>query len=521
MHKALPSTTLYYKACTNYFQALLRYKACTKHVPVLLCTTIQSLHKVGPSTTFYTKLAQSTSQHYFVLHSLHKALPSTTLYYKACTNYFPALLCTTTLAETTSQYYFVLQRLQKLLPSTTLYPQACTKPSQYYFVLQSLHKALPSTTLCYKACTQHYKACTKSFPGLLCTTKLALRNSQYYFVLHSLHKALSQYYFKACTKHFQYYFVRQNDVTTEVLHLPSETQTCLENQRLQRAQRNEHVVRDFLQFWHFGHGIKQVGMSQSATAADNLLGNGDETHGWAQQIEHVLRVPPILTVSARHQTGWSVTKCHACHEKRHDNLRGNIWKRRCFAAFPIDTELATRRRPNLTRRRRDDHPTRHSRRTRVQPPDYKREPFTTHSGKTHMLLAQSCWSEGQFLRRRKEASPSWGTWSRTKMWHRFDLILSRYKKSHVCRFCDSLVSGWLAGKNARFSLILPTPILVQNQTAVSDTALSWTCVRASCSSVVRGVAGQQIRLAAWTLSTSNPTSYDKQNLIGQKREPSW
>ena len=72
----LPSTTVYYKACTNHF-------------PVLLCTT---------------KLAQSTSQYYFVQQSLHKLLPSTTVYYKACTNYFPVLLCTTKLAQTTSQY---------------------------------------------------------------------------------------------------------------------------------------------------------------------------------------------------------------------------------------------------------------------------------------------------------------------------------------------------------------------------------------------------------------------------------
>ena len=37
----------------------------------------------------------------------------------------------------------------------------------------SLHKALPSTTL-------YYKACTKSFPVLLCTTRLAQSTSQYY-----------------------------------------------------------------------------------------------------------------------------------------------------------------------------------------------------------------------------------------------------------------------------------------------------------------------------------------------------
>ena len=65
---------------------------CTRHFPVLLCTT---------------KLAQNTSQYYFVLQSLHKTLPSTTVYYKACTKHFPVLLCTTKLAQTTSQYYFV------------------------------------------------------------------------------------------------------------------------------------------------------------------------------------------------------------------------------------------------------------------------------------------------------------------------------------------------------------------------------------------------------------------------------
>ena len=85
LHKTLPSTTSYYKACTLHF-------------PVLLCTT---------------ELAQSTSQYYFVLQSLHKLLPSTTLYYKACTKNFPVLLCTTKLAPSTSQYYSVLQSLHK------------------------------------------------------------------------------------------------------------------------------------------------------------------------------------------------------------------------------------------------------------------------------------------------------------------------------------------------------------------------------------------------------------------------
>ena len=57
LHTVFPSTTVYYKACTQYF-------------PVLLCTT---------------KLAHSISQYYFVLRSLRKVRPSTTLWFKVGT----------------------------------------------------------------------------------------------------------------------------------------------------------------------------------------------------------------------------------------------------------------------------------------------------------------------------------------------------------------------------------------------------------------------------------------------------
>ena len=110
------------------FQNTLYYQACTKHFPVLLCTT---------------KLAQSTSQDYFVLQSLHKALLSTTLYYKACTKHVPVLLCTTKPAQSSSQHYFVLPSLRKVRPNTSL----------------------------------DYKACTKHFPVLLCTAKLAQKQT--------------------------------------------------------------------------------------------------------------------------------------------------------------------------------------------------------------------------------------------------------------------------------------------------------------------------------------------------------
>ena len=183
LHKALPSTNLYYKACTKHFTVLL----CTTKLAQSTCQyyfVLQSLHKVLPSTTLYyqpctkhfpvllctTKLAQGTFLYYFVLQST--ALPSTTLYCKACKKYFLVLLCTTKLAQSTFQYYFVLQSLHKALPSTTLYYKAFTK---HVPILQSLHKALPSTTLYYKAFTKHVPILQSlhKVPVLLCTTKLA------------------------------------------------------------------------------------------------------------------------------------------------------------------------------------------------------------------------------------------------------------------------------------------------------------------------------------------------------------
>ena len=110
----------------------------------------------------------------------------------------------------------------------TLYYKACTKhfpvllcttklaqsTPHYYFVLQDLQKAFPSTTLYYQACTKH-------FPVLLCITKLAHSTSQYYFVLQDLQKAFpsTTLYYQACSQH---YFVLLS------LHkaLPSTTLYC-------------------------------------------------------------------------------------------------------------------------------------------------------------------------------------------------------------------------------------------------------------------------------------------------------
>ena len=58
-----------------------------------------------------------------------------------------------------------------------------------------------------------------------------------------------------------------------------------------------------------------------------------ERHVDAEKPAFRRRLPPILIFSTRYQTDWNVTKCHACHAKLHDNLRGNIRKER-FCGFP-------------------------------------------------------------------------------------------------------------------------------------------------------------------------------------------
>ena len=229
LHKGRLSTTklaqstsryYYYKACTKYASVQLRITKLahstsqyyfvlqslhTKYVPVL-----QSLHKVLPSTTSYhkactkyfpvllrtTQLAQSTPQKYFpvLLRTTKLAQSTSQYYYKACTKYFPVL-------------YFVLQSLHKILPSTTSYFNACTKYFPVlYFVLQSLPSTILRTTKLAQSTSRYYyyKACTKYVPVLLRTTKLAQNTSQYYFVLHSSHKVTYQYatsYYEACTKY--------------------------------------------------------------------------------------------------------------------------------------------------------------------------------------------------------------------------------------------------------------------------------------------------------------------------------
>ena len=116
------------------------------------------LHKALPSTTLYYK---ACIQYYFVLQSLHKALPSTTLYYKACTKHFPVLLCITKLAQrkllhTSSSF------AEKLLHTASFLNREAFTHRRFY-TQQALHReAFTHSKLLHTASVYTQNAFTQS-----------------------------------------------------------------------------------------------------------------------------------------------------------------------------------------------------------------------------------------------------------------------------------------------------------------------------------------------------------------------
>ena len=122
---------------------------------------------------------------------------------------------------------------------------------------------------------------------------------------------------------------------------PIDTATPQENQRLETRHvdaENQHFVRDFLQFWHFWHIIKQVGMSQSATpATQNDMTTSLETFekerfcGFPHRHGEATGKP-----ETRDETRGS-TKTIISYETSGDFHSWQHNKRTGFAASPIDT----------------------------------------------------------------------------------------------------------------------------------------------------------------------------------------
>ena len=133
--------------------------------------------------------------------------------------------------------------------------------------------------------------------------------------------------------------------------------------------QNEHFLREFHQFGHVRHLIKQVGMSQSATPATQnnmttcvetfererfcgfLHRHGeatgkpmtkDETRGNTKKRAFRARPPPMLTCSTPYQTGWNVRKCHACHATQNNMTTClETFEKERFCSFPHSHGEAT------------------------------------------------------------------------------------------------------------------------------------------------------------------------------------
>ena len=154
-------------------------KACKNHFPVLLCTT---------------KLAQNTSQYYFVLQSLHKALPSTTLYYKACTKHVPVLLCTTKLLHTSSSFAEKLLHTEAFTHNKLLHREAFTHSKRLH--TEHLHTVLLhmasvyTQKLLHRDAFTHREAFTHSkLLHKICFTQQAFKHSKHLHTEH-LHTVL-------------------------------------------------------------------------------------------------------------------------------------------------------------------------------------------------------------------------------------------------------------------------------------------------------------------------------------------
>ena len=71
----------------------------------------------------------------------------------------------------------------------------------------------------------------------------------------------------------------------------------------------------------------ECGASPIDTATPQEHQRLETRHMCAEKRAFRERIPLILKFSTRYQTCWNVTRFHACHAKRHDNLLGNLRKR--------------------------------------------------------------------------------------------------------------------------------------------------------------------------------------------------
>ena len=319
----------------------------TLHFPLY---TLYSSLDTPPHSTLYTLHTPHSALYtpHFTLHTLHSSLhtphstlytpqsefhtPHFTLYTPHSTLYTPHSMLDT-LHSTLHTLNFTLYTLHSTLHSTLHTPHSTfhTPHSTFY---------TPRSTLY----TLHSRLHTLHFPLHTPHSTLYTQHSTLYTVhssLHPLHFALytphstlyTPHSTKACTKYFPVLLC-----TTKLAQ--SRGKAGRDSRRdTWAAHQNEHFVRDFLWFWYFRHGIRQVGMSQSATPA----------------------------------TQNDMTTCVETFEKER------------FCSFPHRHGIND---PTTTPRRPDDDATSNWRRTRVQPPD----PQTINGNPSLRIRESAAWS---------------------------------------------------------------------------------------------------------------------------------
>ena len=122
-------------------------------------------------------------------------------------------------------------------------------------------------------------------------------------------------------KIYKRHCVKSGWVHTTTFHLQHNRTLAIS---LQTASLTEPTIQyiKILKPWQRRH----FATSPIDTATPQANQRLETRHVRAEKRTFHARLHPILTFSTRYQTGWNVTKCHACHAKRHDNLLGKLGK---------------------------------------------------------------------------------------------------------------------------------------------------------------------------------------------------
>ena len=128
---------------------------------------------------------------------------------------------------------------------------------------------------------------------------------------------------------YKRHFVKYVWVHTTTFHLQHDPTLVIS---LQTASLTEPTVQYIPNLKPSQRRLFATSPIDTATPQENQ--RLETRHVGAKQRAFRARLPPILIFSTCYQTGWNVTKCHACHAKQHDNLLGNIRKGHVFQLPP-------------------------------------------------------------------------------------------------------------------------------------------------------------------------------------------